>query len=461
MKLKTRNVFTSILIYFLIFSAFILGFLYLFQILFLSTYYEITQSNSLSELVEKIEKDYSKDKNIDLDTLSIKNDACIEIINGDEIIYSSKYSKHCGRHNSDLKQIKSNFIVSGKKNIKVEYINSTFNNKSLVFGKKLDNNIYVFGTTSLVPIDRSINLLKKQFIYVLLAVLILSFIISYLFAKKISNPIVKINNYAKKIAKNENKEMLNLKTEISELKELETTLNETVKELKKADETQKEFLANVGHDLKTPLTMIEAYASSAKDLNYNNKKKRENDLNIIIDEAERLNSLVNDILLLTKIQSSVTKPELEVFDITDYIKEILERFKIYENEGYTFIFKEKNKYKIKADKRLIARVIYNLIINAVNFTGDDKKVKIELEKIDDNLKIKIIDTGKGLSETEKNNVWNKYFKTDKKYHRNQKGTGLGLSIVKEIFTSHKFDYGIESKKGKGTTFYFICKINKE
>lgn len=421
----------------------------------------MNQSSNLTKVMNTIEDSYNDKSSIDFEELSIANDVCIEIISNKNISYSSNYFKHCiVKNDTSLEQIKNEFEESGKHSIKVEFINENFDNKSIVMGRKVSNNIFVFASTSLEPIDRSIKLLKHQFIYVLITVLVLSLIISYLFARRISKPIVSINDYAKKIAKKDIESKLSLKTDISELKELEDTLNETVKELAKADETQREFLANVGHDLKTPLTMIEAYANSAKDLNYDNKEKREKDLNIIIDEADRLNSLVNDILLLTKIQSSVTKPVIEKFNLNDFIINILDRFKIYENEGYTFTFNSKNTYYIKADKKLIGRVIYNLIINAINYTGDDKKVIISLEENGDNLKVKITDTGKGIKNKDKINVWNKYFKTDKKYHRNGVGTGLGLSIVKEILTSHNFDFGINTKKGKGTTFYFICKIEK-
>ena len=112
--------------------------------------------------------------------------------------------------------------------------------------------------------------------------IILSFIISYYFSRRIADPILKINSSAKKLADKSSEVKFTCETEVLELKELANTLNDTAKELSKTEELRKEFLANVSHDLKTPLTMIEAYAASARDLNYNNKKKRERDLNIII-----------------------------------------------------------------------------------------------------------------------------------------------------------------------------------
>lgn len=462
MKLKTRSLRVNLLIYFLIFAGVILLFLYIFQILFLNTYYKINQANILDSTIKDIEKSYDKDNNIEIfDDLALNNEVCIQVITNGEVVYYSNYYKHCaGKDNEALGAIQNSFINTNKKNIKVEFINTKYQNKSLVYGKKITDTTYVFANTSLEPMDKSISLLKSQFVYVAIAILFLSFIISYYFSKRLANPIVKMSKSAKKLAEKKYDVKFSSETEVYELKELAETLNYTAKELGKAEELRREFLANVSHDLKTPLTMIEAYAASARDLNYNKKKKRERDLNIIIDEAERLNMLVNDILLLSKIQSKTVQLEKERFNITELIKNILERFTIYENDGYSFIFNNTKDYFIEADRKNIERVIYNLIINAINYTGKDKKVSITLKEENNLLTVEIIDTGKGISEEDKKLVWNKYFQTNKRHRRNNVGTGLGLSIVKEILEAHNFEYGINSKINKGSTFYFKCQIKE-
>ena len=462
MKLKTRSLRANLLIYFLIFSAIILGFLYFFQIVFFNTYYKINQTNNLEQTVNLIEKNIDKENaKVLLNEISLNNEVCIQIVKDSNLIYYSDYYKHCaGKDNDALEVIISSFINSDKKYLKVDFVNNIYNNKSLVYGKKLKNDTYVFANSSLEPMDKSINLLKGQFLYVALIVLLLSFVISYYFSRRIADPILKINQSAKKLADKSNKVKFTCETEVFELKELSETLNNTAKELNKTEELRREFLANVSHDLKTPLTMIEAYAASARDLNYNNKKKRERDLNIIIDEAERLNMLVNDILLLSKIESKTTKLNLEDINIKKEIETILERFAIYKNDGYIFEFNETEDYVITADKQGIERVIYNLINNAINYTGENKKVKITFEKNQDILTINIIDTGKGIEEEDKKLVWNKYFRINKRHRRTTVGTGLGLSIVKEILEEHKFEYGIKSKLNKGSCFYFKCKIKE-
>ncbi len=462
MKLKTRSLRANLLIYFLVFSAIILSFLYFFQIIFFNTYYKINRTNILEQTVSQIEKNYNKKNREDiLNTLSIDNEVCIQIIDDDNLVYYSDYYRHCaGKDDAGLKEIKEEFMKSKNKYLKLEFINNAYNNKSLVYGKQIQKNTYLFANASLQPMDKSISLLKSQFIYVAFTVLLLSFIISYYFSKRIADPILKINTAAKKLGSKSNEAKFVCNTEVYELKELANTLNEAAKELSKTDELRREFLANVSHDLKTPLTMIEAYAASARDLNHNNKKKRERDLNIIIDEAERLNMLVNDILLLSKMENRNTKLNIEQIDIKNFISTILERFAIYKNDGYIFEFKEDDTYIIEADKQGLERVIYNLVNNAINYTGDDKKVKISYEKDKNYLRINIIDTGKGIEEKDKKLVWNKYFRINKRHRREARGTGLGLSIVREILDEHNFEYGIDSKINKGSCFWFKCKIKK-
>lgn len=460
MKLKTRSLRLNFLIYFLLFSIIILIFLYFFQILFLNSYFKMNQANNLDKTLSTIKKEFKKkDSALDLETLSENNEVCISVIANDEVIYYTKYSKRC--LDSNKKQIASigeSFINSGKNSLKVELSDKYNDRKLLLYGKKLNDVTYVMASTPITPMDSSITLLKSQFIYVAIVILFLSFIISYFLSRRLSNPIEKINIKAKCLSNKDYSIKFDTETEISELKELEDTLNKATIELSKTEELQREFLANISHDLKTPLTMIEAYASSAKDLNYNNKKKRERDLNIIIDEVERLNNLVNDILLLSKFQSKTLELKKEEFNLTLLINEILERFVIYKEDGFTFIFDNSKDYIINADRKNIERVIYNLIINAINYTGDDKLITIKLKEKNNKVTFSVTDTGKGISKENIKLVWNKYFKIDKKYKRTNLGTGLGLSIVKEILERHNFTYGVKSKVNKGTTFYFICEI---
>ena len=246
---------------------------------------------------------------------------------------------------------------------------------------------------------------------------------------------------------------------IDEINELALTLNQARDELSKTDELRRELLANVSHDLKTPLTMIKAYSEMVRDLTYDDKEKRDSNLNTIIDETDRLALLVNDILELSKIQSNVGELNIDSFDINKMIVSIINKFDyLKERDNYIFEYKENKNIMVYADKQKIEQVIYNLIGNAINYVGKDKKIIIKLINNDKKIKVEITDHGKGIDKEELNLIWDKYYKVDKKYKRNNVGTGLGLSIVKNILISHNSAYGVMSKKNKGTTFYF--ELNK-
>ena len=147
MKLKTRSLRANLLIYFLVFSAIILSFLYFFQIIFFNTYYKINRTNILEQTVSQIEKNYNKKNREDiLNTLSIDNEVCIQIIDDDNLVYYSDYYRHCaGKDDAGLKEIKEEFMKSKNKYLKLEFINNAYNNKSLVYGKQIQKNTYLFG----------------------------------------------------------------------------------------------------------------------------------------------------------------------------------------------------------------------------------------------------------------------------------------------------------------------------
>ena len=244
-------------------------------------------------------------------------------------------------------------------------------------------------------------------------------------------------------------------SDIQELKELSNTLNSTAQELEKTEELRRELMANVSHDLKTPLTLIKANAEMVRDLTYNNDVKRNNNLDVIISEVDRLNLLVKDILDVSAYQSNTTTLNIEKFNLSELMNNVMSKYKILiDKDGYDIKLNIEDDYIVKADIIRIEQVIYNLINNAINYTGDDKVVSINIKNNKKNVLIEIIDTGCGIDEENLKHIWDKYYKIDKQYHRVTHGTGLGLSIVKNILELHHFKYGVESKKGKGTKFYF-------
>lgn len=451
---------TKIFMYLAIFSLFILVFLFFFQVIFIDTFYEWTKTRTIKNLSKDIlvtERDTSLyDK---LDRVSYKENVCIELTNSNgENLYSSN-GNNCRLRS---KTIKRNFINSNKESKTYNLVNNFTREKSIMSATKLSNNLYIFISTSLIPLDSTINIIEQQLIVVSIVVLLLSIVVAYFISKRLSDPITKISKAAKLISKGKLKTKFETTSDIKELVDLTNALNDMKDELSKTEELQKDLMANVSHDLKTPLTMIKAYAELILDININDKEKCKNNLNIIIEEVNRLNTLVNDILNLTKVESNLEKLEKSEFDLIKLIKRIVKQHNIYViKDGYNieFIHDDIKELVIDADKKKIEQVIYNLLNNALNYTGEDKKVIIKVEEDDKDYTIMVIDSGKGIDKKEIDHIFDKYYRSKKNHKRYVYGTGLGLSIVKNILLLHNYPYGVTSKKNKGTTFYF--KIKKD
>ncbi len=445
--------------YMIVFSVMILSFLWLFQVAFLNTYYEWSKTREIKSVALSVLNSYqANDYETLLDEIAYNSEVCIEITNQYNSIYSSNmFNRGCimGEGLGYTTNYKIDFIDSGENHKSYKLINPRFDNESLIYAMKLGSGIYAFISTSLVPMDSTTHILTSQLIIVTFFVLLLSLLVAYFISKRLSRPIVKINEAAKKMAKGEYDVVFETGEDIAEMNELAATLNYARNELAKTEDLRRDLLANVSHDLKTPLTMIKAYAEMARDLNSDNKEKREQNLNVITEEADRLNLLVNDILDLSKLQANTIELHMEVFDVTELIHMILSHYQyLVETEDFHFIFDDTVHYKVRADKKRIEQVIYNLINNAINYTGTNKTITIELTEQQHTILVEVKDSGKGINSKDIDLIWDKYYKVDKKYQRNQYGTGLGLSIVKNILMQHQVHYGVRSKKGKGTVFYF-------
>ena len=458
MFLKNKKLKSKIWIYLTIFSILILAFLWFFQVVFLDHFYKWSKTNDINKIGNKIISNYNKDDFTDtLDMLTFTEDVCIEINKGSELLYSSNsFRRGCFDDLRDPGHLyfKDEFIKSNDSKKIFNIMNPRFNNKTLILSLKLDDSTYAYITTSIEPLGSITKIFAKQLIIVTILVLILSFIIGYFISKKLSSPITKISREASKMGKDLSANF-DIESDISEINELANTLNNTQIELSKTDDLRRELMANVSHDLKTPLTMIKAYAEMVRDLTYKDKEKRENNLNVIIDEADRLNLLVNDILELSKMQSGTEKLKLEKVNLTDLINDILKRFSILvDKKEIKFITNISKAYTVKVDKKKMEQVIYNLVNNA---TGYASIITINVYEKENKIRVEIIDNGTGIKEEDLKIIWDRYYKTDKTHKRDVKGTGLGLSIVKNIFIKHGFEFGVQSELNKGTTFWFEIK----
>lgn len=456
---KNSSIKFKTMFYLILFSVFILLLLWESQLLFSSFLYERYQINDMSKLASEINK---KDAEVLPDYLKnvvYNNNVCIEYVDGfgNAILYNDA-STGCllGRSNKELNEYKEELYKSGEKTKAIKLVNPDFESYALLYGIEVDNG-YVYLFTMLSNVNKNYTLIKDQLIYITIVVIILAIIISLFLAKVLSEPIVDITEKSKLVA-NGNYNVVFEKNGIKEIDELADTLNYLESEVSKTDNYRRDLMANVSHDLKTPLTMIKAYAEMVRDITYKNKKKREENLNVIIEETDRLNNLVGDILTLSKLQANSDTLEIESFDLNKEIMGILKRYDyLKETEGYVIESEMPKEVIVRADKNKINQVIYNLVNNAINYT-ENKKVLIKITDDKKDYLIEIKNAGQ-IKDKDIEHIWDRYYKNDKKHKRNVVGTGLGLSIVKSILESHDFIYGVSSKDGE-TTFYFkIKKVN--
>lgn len=459
-KKRKTSIQSKTLIYLLVFNVVIILLLWICQAWIFDFYYEKEQISNMDNIVSSIKDANETELDNLLQDISYQNEVCILVIDdyGNYNSYNTNM-KGCALKNENTKvqELMVNFINADANFKAYQFVNDDKQVAALLYGLK-NNNQYTFIYSNLEDISDFTLIIKQQLMYVCFLGIFVAVTISIFLSTKLTDPIAEITKKAKKLGNGDyNVEFK--ESGIKEIDELAQTLTQAQKEMAKTDELRRDLMANVSHDLKTPLTMIKAYAEMIKDISYKDRKKMNEHLDIIVDETDRLTVLVNDILDLSKMQSNADTLKLEKFNLAEEIKSIINRYQIIkETEKYTFNVEMPEEIWIKADKKKINQVIYNLINNAINYTGDDKLVTIRVTKQKRSYLVEIIDTGKGIKEEEIPYIWDKYYKSDKKHQRNVVSTGLGLSIVKQILELHDFEYGVKSVLKKGSTFYFKIKI---
>ncbi|MBR6405582.1 MAG: HAMP domain-containing histidine kinase [Lachnospiraceae bacterium] len=296
-----------------------------------------------------------------------------------------------------------------------------------------------------------------------LAFAVFSIVSSAFLARRIAKPMVNINRGAARIAAGDYSVTLP-DSSLQEISELSETLNYASRELQVTEKLQQEIIANVSHDLRTPLTMIRGYAEVMRDLPGENSPEN---LQIVIDETNRLSDLINDVIYVSRLQSAQETPKLSVYSLTRSISSILYRIrKLMENEGYIFIYQDAG-YEIfvRADMREIDRVLYNLIGNAINYAGEDRTVIVREETVlretGKMVRISVCDHGKGIAKADLPHIWERYYKSDRGRMAHMVGTGLGLAIAREILEMHGAQFGVESTLGEGSQFWFELPVAEE
>lgn len=460
------------------FTAFALIVVWIFQVLLLPRFYERSKMSELYRMADIIERliESDTDKNVMENTvyrMASDYSVCmltysIENLRGQQFL-SCDVSKRCLIHHIPSRNIDTlyreavenggslvkNVDFSGQDNVRGE---KEFEGDTIyvrIFTTDKRNEYMILLDTQIQPVSAITNTYMNQYKTIVVIMLIGSLLISLIISRKITKPIVKLNKSVEKLAHGDYNEVFD-GDGYREIRELSDALNYASSELSKTDALQKELLANISHDLRTPLTMIKGYSEVMRDIPGENTPEN---VQIIVDETTHLTELVNDLLDISKIKAGTRKPEPEQFSLTETVKATLHRYeKLTEKDGYIINFVCDGNADIIADRTMMLQVIYNLINNAVNYTGADKTVTVRQIISGDRVRITVTDTGDGIEPEHIPYIWDRYYKIDKVHRRAMVGTGLGLSIVKGVLELHKATYGLESTLGQGSTFWFELDI---
>ena len=443
-----------------------LMFTYVFLIVLFPTFYEWMKTYEIAEAMAYIRASWSVSTEADFGNvvsgIARKNKMYIEI----STPYYVGYVDYLGGSQSLSQLSKKQYQQAALDSetgvyydqFRDERENNTVMTMCTYIGSKNDPEAFIFICSYVQPVGTTVVIFQRQFLFVSILMMMITLFVSAFFANKITNPIININKHAKELPHGRFDAKID-EHDFNEIKQLATTLEDASKEIAKSDCLRRELMANISHDLRTPLTMIKAYAEMIRDISGDNPEKRERHLKVIIDETDRLSSLVNDILDLSKLEAGVTEMNMSVFNISEELSGVISRFDILrDNDGIIIELQAEDGIVISADITKLEQVIFNLINNAVTYTGDDNTVVVRLfRKQPGIIRFEVIDHGDGITPESLPYIWDRYYRVserNKTHKRAKLGSGIGLSIVKNVLEQHGFAYGADSVVGQGSTFWF-------
>lgn len=482
-KKKKSNVSMTLHLWrdFVMFAIIIMVALWLLQVIFLNAFYQGMKQSEIEKIGEQLVHSYNTDDEAFekyWQQHSFRGGVFANLLTEDGYIikspepmeeFKSEHSRPRNRNNMQRRNTIADFNpemwqrfvdkVSESKNHTTTYvINAPGSSQMMVYGAALRSDsgetLYLYLSSPLEPIDTTRRVLQNQLIIVSVLSLLLSLVLAYFIAKRFSHPILRISESARILASG--RYDVHFEGEgYREVTELSAVLNSAAEQMSKTDELRRDLMANVSHDLKTPLTIIKSYAEMIRDISGDNKEKRDIHTKVIIDEANRLSLLVNDILNLSRIESGIVASEKKPFSLSDAASSVCEKFFVYtQNDGYTISSNITPEVFTVGDESQITQVIYNLLGNAINYTGADKTVSLSLAVSGESARFEVKDSGDGISETELAYVWERYYRSGRSHAREVAGTGIGLAIVKHILDAHGARYGVISSEGEGSIFWF-------
>lgn len=343
------------------------------------------------------------------------------------------------------------------------------------------NDSIIISVSSIQPIKEAASVIKSFYFYLFIGILVVAIILSKIYARLISKPLIRINSVAKKmsnldfdakceessqdeignLAKTLNFLSSNLKNALDDLKDKNLKLEKEIEKERNLENMRKDFVTSVSHDLKTPIGIISGYAEGLKDDIVTGENRRIY-LDTIIDEANKMNALLNSMLELSRLENDTISLSLESFNIVRLLRGMLKKLSLeLTNKNIKVIYENMPSYAyVKGDILKIEQVIQNLITNGIKYSPNGSTITVSIIDNDDNYTISVENSGVHIPEQELENIYAKFYRLDKSGDRTKKSYGLGLAIVKRILDLHESVYSI-SNSDNGVLFKFTLSKSDE
>ena len=468
-------------------------FLILINSIVLENFYIYSKTATIKQVYQKVNNYYaSENPNINLEAelkkiayknnfdILIKTDTNLIIFTSDKEFLSSTYIL---KDINEITRENINTQNDKKNNLNIKITTDETNNINYMFLTGiLDNGYVLYIRMPISPIKESVKISNTLLLMIGGVTLAVAGVVASFISKKFTNPILQLNDIANKMSKldfsqkyrvtdtedeiNELGRSINtmsdkLETTIKQLQKSNIELEKDIEEKSKIDDMRKQFISDVSHELKTPIALIQGYAEGLIENVSTDEESRRFYAEVILDETNKMDRLVKQLLELMKLEYGKKEFNNEKFDINELINEVIRKCEVMlQKNNIQVEFESKKPIYVWADEFYIEQVVTNYFTNAIKHTeeiGNNKKIKITVKQLNDKMRITVFNTGKTIPEEDLTRIWGRFYKVDSSRNRQDGGTGIGLALVKAIMNNYQNEYGVNNKKD-GVEFYFDVDI---
>ena len=318
---------------------------------------------------------------------------------------------------------------------------------------------YIILTQNFTELNQVLDMNRRQLIFFSVLLIIASSILAHILSRKFTKPIHIIKGTVDDLASGDLTAVPNLK--LNEVGQLARSVEELSRALRRVDDLRKEVIANISHELRSPLALIGGYAEMVRDIHWKDEEKRTEDLDLIIRESKRMSEMVNDILDYSQLQTGYLQLKKEWYNLYEIVEsEIMFCEASAREYGIQIrLVSDETEIPVYVDALKMSQVIRNLLYNALNHTEYKKEVIVSLKAGDDGCLVEVKNPGNPIPEEERELIWERYQRSQHQAGRRE-GTGLGLSIVSTILKAHGMAYGVDYQD-QMTVFWFRTLKDKE